>query len=118
MKLLLAFLLISSPLFAESSPPRTDYETVAASQTDQVCGPVGGQGDVLEALVIIPGTTSPGAVLLEDGSETAFTVFTGGASSVADLTPITLKLGMRSRSGGWEVTTGSNVTAVCIGRFK
>jgi hypothetical protein len=120
MKLLLLVLLF--PLLAlarpTNEPPRTDYETVAASQTDQALGPAGGKGDIIEYLVIIPGTTSPGAVLLEDGSETAFTVFTGGASSVGDLAPIVLPLGMRSRSGAWEVTTGANVTAVAVGRFK
>jgi hypothetical protein len=116
-QLFLAALFIAS--VAHAAPmPHTDYETVAASQTDQACGPTGGQGDVIERLVVIPGTTSPGAVSIEDGTGTNFTLFTGGASSVADLSPIVIELGMRSAIGAWEVTTGANVTAVCIGRFK
>ena len=94
-----------------------DFETVAASQTDQMCGPNGAAGDVLEKLVIIPATTSPGAVSIEYGS-TNISVFAGGASSVADLTPIVLDLGVRAPSGGWEITTGANVSAICIGRFR
>lgn len=96
----------------------TAYEYVAASQTDQVLGPVGKAGDILQRLIITPGTTSPGNVLIEDGTETARTIFTGGASSVADLSPIVVELGIRSRDGGWEVTTGANVTVIAVGSFS
>lgn len=96
----------------------TDYETVAASQSDQVLGPVGGQGDILEALVIVPATTSPGAVQIKDGSGSAITVFTGGATSVADLKPFRIEIGARSRDGAWKVTTGANVSAIGVGKFK
>lgn len=94
-----------------------DYEAVAASQTDQVCGVTGAAGDFLHSLVIVPATTSPGNVLIEDGTNSAITVFTGGASSVGDLTPIVLEFNIRSTSGAWEITTGANVSALCIGRF-
>ncbi len=101
---------------------RTDYETVAASQTDQVLGPTAGKkGSILERLVIVPATTSPGAVSIKDGAGgSAITVFPGGASSVADLKPIEIDLGMLARTaidGGWRVTTGTNVSAIGIGRF-
>lgn len=94
-----------------------DYEAVAASQTDQVMGATGAVGDFLHKLVIVPATTSPGNVLIEDGTATAITVFTGGASSVGDLTPIVLEFNIRSTSGAWEITTGANVSAIGIGRF-
>ncbi len=96
----------------------TDYETIAASQTDQVLGPTGASGDVIEILVIVPGTTSPGNVLIQDGAGSEITVFPGGASSVASLTPIVVGLGLRSTGGAWSVTTGANVTAIAIGSFR
>ena len=39
-----------------------EYETVAAGSSDQVMGPTGGVGDCLAGVLIIPATTSPGAV--------------------------------------------------------
>lgn len=99
----------------------TAYETVAASQTNQVLGTNGNKGDVIERLVIVPATTSPGAVAIRDGNNTAVTVFAGGATSVADLTPIVIELGMMATDAdspvGWDVTTGANVSVVAIGRF-
>lgn len=94
----------------------TDYETVAASQTDQMCGPTGAAGDYLSHLLVIPATTSPGAVSIEDGA-TNTTVFTGGASSVSNLVPFVIPIGAKSTSGGWEVTTGANVSVIAFGDF-
>lgn len=96
----------------------TDYEAVAASQTAQALGPTGNKGDVLEGLLVVPGTTSPGAVSIQDGSDAAITVFTGGASSAADLKPFFIPVGIRSKNtGGWKVTTGANVSVLASGRF-
>lgn len=97
---------------------RTDYELVLASQTTQVIGPTGVLGDVIEKVVIIPTTTSPGAVALKDGAGSAFNIFDGGASSVSNLAPVTVLLGARSMAGAWQVTTGANVRALVIGRFQ
>lgn len=93
------------------------YETVAASQTDQAMGATGAAGDFLDKLVIVPATTSPGAVAIKDGAGSAITVFTGGATSVADLSPIVLDLGLTSGSGAWKITTGASVSAIGIGKF-
>lgn len=93
------------------------YETVAASQTDQALGATGAAGDYLDKLVIVPGTTSPGAVSIKDGAGSSISIFTGGATSVADLAPITVKLGLTSAAGAWKVTTGANVTAIATGTF-
>jgi hypothetical protein len=94
-----------------------EYETVAASQTDQALGATGGTGDFLSHLLIVPATTSPGAVSIKDGAGGAITVFTGGASSVTNLVPFTVALNMTSGAGAWQVTTGSNVSVVAVGNF-
>lgn len=93
-----------------------NYETVAASQTDQVLGATGAAGDYLAGLLVIPATTSPGAISIED-DDTNFTVFTGGAASVSNLVPFYIPLGIVSVNGAWEVTTGANVSVVAIGNF-
>lgn len=94
-----------------------NYETVAASATDQALGATGATGDYLSGLLIIPATTSPGAVSIKDGSGSAITIFTGGASSVSNLVPFFVPLGMISTGGAWKVTTGANVSAIGIGSF-
>jgi hypothetical protein len=95
-----------------------DYETIAASQSDQAMGATGGAGDRLGGLLIVPATTSPGAVSIKDGSGSSITVFAGGASSVSDLKPFFVYLGdARSLSGAWKVTTGANVSVVAFGDF-
>src|SRR5215217_2406319 len=62
-----------------------EYETVAASATDQALGATGATGDYLSGVLVVPATTSPGAVSIKDGAGSAITVFTGGASSVSNL---------------------------------
>ena len=94
-----------------------EYETVAASQSGQALGATGAAGDVLDGLLVVPASTSPGAVQIKDGSGSAITVFTGGASSVASLTPFFLRLGIVSTGGAWKVTTGANVSVVAVGDF-
>lgn len=110
----------SSALISEANPlpivAPSDYETVAASQTDQVIGSTGAAGDLLAGLLIVPTTTSPGAVSIKDGS-TAISIFAGGASSVSNLIPQFVQLGARSISGAWKVTTGANVSVIAVGKF-
>lgn len=95
----------------------TDYETVAASQTDQSLGATGGAGDMLASVIIIPATTSPGAVSIKDGGGSVITIFTGGASSVSNLVPFSVPLGLKSLAGAWKITTGANVSAIGVGNF-
>lgn len=94
-----------------------EYETVAASQTDQALGATGGTGDYLAAILIVPATTSPGAVSIKDGAGSAITIFTGGTDSVSNLVPFTIPLGITSAAGAWQVTTGTNVSCIGIGNF-
>ncbi len=108
---------------ANSSPvvlPATPYETVAASQTGQALGATGGTGDYLSHCVIYPGTTSPGVVTVFDSTSSATNnviAFTGGATSVSNLAPISIPVGAVSINGAWKVTTGSNVIVTCYGNF-
>ena len=97
------------------------YKTVAAGQTAAVLANNGKTGDVIEKLIIVPATTSPGAVTLTDGDGSAFTVFPGGASSVEDLKPITVILGAVCRNAttpGWKATTGADVSIIAVGKFS
>lgn len=92
------------------------YETVAASQTAQALGAAGAKGDYLAQIVIIPATTSPGAVSILDDA-TSISVFAGGASSVTELKPIVVTLGLTSKNGAWKITTGANVSVIACGQF-
>lgn len=97
-------------------PYGAEYETVAASQTAQTIGPTGATGDYISHLVVTPASTSPGNVLILDNA-TSITVFAGGASSVSNLIPFSIPLGMISVSGAWKVTTGANVSVIAVGLF-
>jgi hypothetical protein len=92
------------------------YETVAASQTAQVLGVGGSYGDYITGILVIPATTSPGAVALLDGA-TSINVFAGGATSVSSLVPFPIPLGMVSKNGPWKITTGANVSCIAVGNF-
>jgi hypothetical protein len=94
-----------------------EYETVAAGSTDQALGATGGASDYLAGVLIIPATTSPGAVSIKDGGGSAITIFAGGATSVSNLVPFFVPLGIKSRTGAWNVTTGANVSAIGVGNF-
>lgn len=94
-----------------------EYETVAASQTNQTLGGSGATGDLLTGVLVIPATTSPGAIAIKDGGNTAITVFAGGASSISSLHPFFIPLGARSGAGAWQLTTGANVSAIAVGNF-
>lgn len=93
---------------------RVAYETVAASQTDQVLGPNGAAGDILEQLVVTVATAATGTVSIKDGSGSAIPI-------TAANTPIgvyNVELGAKSVSGAWKVTTGAGASAIAVGRFK
>ena len=96
---------------------RTDYELVIAGQTTQTIGAVGAKGNILQRVIIIPTSVSPGVVAIKDGAATAFNIFDGGANSLLELKPIVVELGAKSVSGAWQITTGANVRALAIGRF-
>jgi hypothetical protein len=91
----------------------TDYETVAASQTDQALGAVGAAGDILHKLIISVATAATGTVSIKDGSGSDITI-------TAANTPIgvyTVEIGARSTGGAWKVTTGAGATVLAVGAF-
>ena len=106
----------TDPVPVNLDPTMDQYETVAASQTAQVIGATGATGDYISHLIIVPATVSPGNVLLLDNA-TSITIFAGGASSVSNLAPFVVYLGMTSVSGAWKVTTGANVSVIAVGTF-
>lgn len=94
-----------------------DYETVAASQADQVLGGAGKAGDILERLIITVGTALTAAVSIKDGSGgVAIPIMPnspGGGIGV-----YVVEIGARALgAGGWRVTTGAGSTVVAVGRF-
>lgn len=93
-----------------------EYESVAASQTDVALGATGAAGDYIAALVIQPAGTAPGAVTLKDGASTVYS-WPGTSSYPADLRPLIVPLGIKSKSGAWTVTTGANVSVLAEGDF-
>ena len=108
---------LSAPVvLAKNQLGAGEYETVAASQTAQALGATGATGDFISGILVVPATTSPGNVLLLDNA-TSITVFTGGASSVSNLVPFFIPLGMISVSGAWKITTGASVSCIGIGDF-
>jgi hypothetical protein len=101
---------------ASRSQSASEYESIAASQTAQVLGATGATSDYLAGLLVVPATTSPGLVTILDNA-ISIPVFTGGASSVSNLVPFFVPLGVISVSGAWKVTTGANVSVIAVGNF-
>lgn len=97
-------------------PASTGYETVAASQTDQVLGTAGAAGDLLVGIIIQPSTTAPGAVVVKDNATTIYT-WPGSATYPSHLAPLLVPFNLRSVSGAWKITTGANETVLAAGAF-
>jgi len=92
-----------------------EYETVAASQTDQVLGSTGAAGDYLDKLVITVSTAASAAVSIKDGTGAAIPIIPnspGGGVGV-----YVVPLGIKSADAGWKVTTGAGSTVVAVGLF-
>jgi len=96
----------------------SQYETVAASQTAQALGATGATGDYLSHCVIYPVTTGAGAVTVFDNTNAAATnVINFTSGTLSNLAPIPIPVGAISTAGAWKVTTGTNVTVTCYGKF-
>ena len=90
-----------------------EYETVAASQTDQALGATGAAGDHLSRLIVTVATAATGTVSIKDGAGSAIPI-------TAANTPIgvyTVEIGARSVSGAWSVPTGAGATVLAVGNF-
>lgn len=91
------------------------YETVAASQTDQALGATGAVGDYLSRLVITVGTAATAVVSIKDGGGSSIPIMPnspGGGIGV-----YTVYVGACSSAGAWQVTTGAGSTVVAVGMF-
>lgn len=91
----------------------TEYETVAASQTNQVLGGTGAKGDFISRAIITVVTAATSTVTLTDG--------TTGIVIMAANTAIgcySIELGMRAATGPWKITTGAGVTVIAVGQFS
>lgn len=92
-----------------------EYETVAASQTNQVLGSTGAAGDYLGKLICVVATAATAQVQIKDGSESAVTVLPNSPGS--GIGTYTILVGAKSRSGAWQVTTGAGVSVIAVGAF-
>lgn len=91
---------------------RYQYETVAASQTDQTLGNTGASGDFIHRLIVSVATSATGTVTLTDG-----------ATSIV-ITPANTPIGVygveinaTSKLAAWGVTTGAGATVLAVGDF-
>ena len=91
-----------------------EYETVAASQTDQVMGSTGSAGDLLHALHCVWTAASAAGVSIKDGTGSSIPVFETKSSATSQ----TVTLDMVSADAGWKITTSTNTTCIGIGRFN
>ena len=93
------------------------YFAVAANQTAFTLGTNGQKGDRLAQLIVIPASRNAGNVIILDGSS-SMTAFMGGFTSLASLQTFTINIGTVSNIGAWQITTGSGVSVIAIGRFS
>lgn len=91
------------------------YETVAASQSNQVLGATGAAGDYLDRLVIVVSTAATAQVQIKDGSNAAITVLPN--SPGGGIGTYVIQLGLRSTTGAWQVTTGAGASVIACGSF-
>lgn len=112
------------PVYAAAPPAGTiapggsAYETVAASQSDQILGATGAVGDYLETLVITVATAATAAVSIKDGNGSAIPILPnspGGGVGVY-VVPIRLR-SVNATTPGWKVTTGAGSTVLAGGSF-
>lgn len=92
---------------------------VAASATATQLGSTGATGDVLDGVLVIPATNACGAVsVLWDGTNTRTIFAGGGTTALPTLAPFYVPLGFLSgNAGGFKMTTGTNVSVICVGNF-
>jgi len=93
----------------------TEWETVAASQTDQSLGATGAAGDYLESLLCVVATAATSQVQIKDGAGSAITVLPNAVGAGVGTYPI--PIGLVSLSGAWKVTTAAGVSVIATGNF-
>lgn len=105
---------VTNPVPVSTQSVGSEYEGVAASQTNQVMGATGATGDYIDHCLIQVATAATAATTILDNA-TAVETFAnspGGGIGVYDI-PIRA----RSVSGAWKVTTGAGASVTCFGDF-
>ena len=95
-----------------------EYETVAASQTDQIMGASGAVGDYIEGLICVVATAATSQVQIKDGNGSAITVLPNavGAGVGTYYVPLGLKC-IAATTPGWKITTAAGVSVIATGDF-
>lgn len=93
----------------------SEYETVAASQTDQALGATGATGDYLARLICVVATAATAATSIKDGAGSAISVLPN--SPGGGVGTYVIELGLISTGGAWSVTTGAGVSVIACGNF-
>lgn len=106
---------VATSLAANAKSGGDEYETVAASQTDQVIGATGATGDYLEGLLCVVATAATSQVQIKDGSGSAITVLPNAVG--AGVGSYYVPLGLTSTGGAWKVTTAAGVSVIAMGDF-
>ena len=110
---------VNAAILAKTQIP-ADYVAIAASQTAAPLAiTTAAKGNLLYRLIITPATTAAGTISLIDGTgsdKVTLPIFVAG--TLADLATFTIELGIVSqKTGGWNITTGANVSVLAIGLF-
>ena len=92
------------------------YETVAASQTNQVLGATGAAGDFLDKLICVVSTAATSQVQIKDGTGTAITILPNNVGS--GVGTVVINVGLKSTTGSWQITTGAGVSVIATGLFS
>ena len=93
------------------SPNRYPYETVAASQTEQVLGGAGAAGDYLHRIVVTVNTAASSTVSVIDGATTVASMPANTAVGV-----YSLEINAAATTA-WKITTGAGATVMAVGFF-
>ena len=94
------------------------YETVAASQTDQILGVTGGVGDFLRRLVITVNTALTAAVSIKDGNGASIPILPNSPGGGVGVYVVEFNAKcVNTVTPGWKVTTGAGATVMGIGQF-
>ena len=95
----------------------TGYEAVAASQSDQIMGPTGRVGDILEKVIVSVATAATGTCSIKDGDGSAI-ILTAANTPIGVYTVVLGARCVNATTPGWKITTGAGATAIGVGNFS
>ena len=90
------------------------YQTQAASSGPTQLGTTGAVGDYLAGVLVVPTSTTVGAITATDGA-TAIVLFAGG--TISDIKPFPIQFGAKAIGAGWKLTVGVAMSVVAFGSF-